>query len=88
MSEPAQSAPVVSTAPPTTAAEYREHLSAEWGTYVAASQIWVGGALAFNPGDPVPVSNVEGDGALIPAAQVHKITTKAGRSAAGLPEKG
>lgn len=86
--ETAPTQPAVTTGPPTTAEEYRQQLAAEWSTYVAASQIWVRGSLAFNPGDPVPVSNVEGEGALIPTDQVHKITTKAGRAAAGLPEKG
>jgi hypothetical protein len=32
----------------------------EWGTYVAAAPIFIGGARAFNPGDPVPVSHVTG----------------------------
>jgi hypothetical protein len=31
---------------------------AEYGTYRAAAPIYVGVALAYNPGDPVPVSNV------------------------------
>jgi hypothetical protein len=32
----------------------------EWGTYVAAAPIFIGGARAFNEGDPVPVSHVTG----------------------------
>jgi hypothetical protein len=31
---------------------------AEYGTYVAAEQIWVGASLAYDIGHPVPVSNV------------------------------
>lgn len=38
-----------------------DHLAAqvaEYGRYRAKEQIFLGGALAFNPGDPVPVSHV------------------------------
>ena len=31
----------------------------EYGTYVATEVILVDGVRAYNPGDPVPVSNVE-----------------------------
>lgn len=34
-------------------------MAQEYGTYVAAEAIYLGGARAFNPGDPVPVSHVE-----------------------------
>lgn len=44
------------------AVQVREALTAaqvaEYATYVAATQIFVGTALAYNEGDPVPVSNV------------------------------
>ena len=33
--------------------------AAEYATYVALEPILVDGARAYNPGDPVPVSNVE-----------------------------
>lgn len=34
----------------------------EYGTFVAAGPIYVGTALAYNEGDPVPASNVEAHG--------------------------
>lgn len=34
----------------------------EYGQYVAAQQIFVGTALAYNAGDPIPASNVERHG--------------------------
>lgn len=69
---------------PTSAAQYREQQGAEYGTYVAAVQIDIDGARAFNEGDPVPVSHVERG--VVTADQVTKITTKTGRAAAGLDE--
>lgn len=42
-----------------TAKDARQAREIEYGTYVAAESITVGGALAFNPGDPVPVSTVK-----------------------------
>lgn len=71
---------------PVTAAEYREAQGAEYGTYVATQEININGARAFNPGDPVPVSHVERG--VVDSDQVSKTTTQAGRSAAGLAEKG
>lgn len=71
-----------------TAAQYREALGAEWGTYVATVPIDIDGVRAFNVGDPVPVSHVERDNAPVRADQVSKTTTKAGREAAGITEKG
>jgi hypothetical protein len=43
----------------TTAAKLREAQEAEYGTYVAKERIVIDGALAFNEGDPVPVSHVK-----------------------------
>lgn len=46
---------------PATPTEVEEHRSAqaqEYGTYVAAEKIDIGGARAFNPGDAVPASHV------------------------------
>ena len=40
-------------------AEARKAAEANWGKYVAAGPIYLGGARAFNEGDPVPVSHVE-----------------------------
>lgn len=44
---------------PTTAAEVEAALTREYSTFVAAQEIDIDGARAFNPGDPVPVSHVE-----------------------------
>jgi hypothetical protein len=63
---------------PTTAAEFREALGAEYGVYVAAVPIDINGARAFNIGDPVPVSHVERQ--VVEADQVKKITTAGGRA--------
>lgn len=68
---------------PTTAAELREAQAAEYGTYVALAPIDLNGTRAFNAGDPVPVSHV--DSGVVRADQVAKVTTKAGREAAGIP---
>lgn len=71
------------TAPtPQTAAEYREAQRAEYGTYVAVVPIDINGARAFNPGDAVPVSHVENK--VVAEHEVAKVTTKAGREAAGV----
>lgn len=74
------------TAPtPATAAEYAAALAAEYGTYVATVPIEINGGRAFNPGDAVPVSHV--DGGVVRADQVAKVTTKAGREAAGITDE-
>lgn len=39
--------------------DYREAQVAEWGKYRAAKPIYIGGARAFNEGDPVPASHVD-----------------------------
>lgn len=39
--------------------EYRRQQAVEYGTFVANKPINIGGARAFNAGDPVPVSHVE-----------------------------
>ena len=71
------------TAPnPVTAAERREAQRAEYGTYVAVVPIDINGARAFNPGDAVPVSHVERG--VVADHEVAKLTTKAGKEAAGL----
>ena len=38
--------------------EYRAAQVAEWSQFVAAEPIFIGGARAFNPGDPVPAAHV------------------------------
>jgi hypothetical protein len=45
----------------TTAAQYEQEQIREWGTYVAVVPIDYYGVRAFNAGDPVPVSAVDGD---------------------------
>jgi hypothetical protein len=65
-----------------TAQELREQQRAEYGTYVAVTAIDIEGVRAFNEGDAVPVSHVSGG--VVRADQVAKVTTKAGREAAGI----
>lgn len=67
---------------PATAAELREAQRVEWNTYVATEAIDIDGVRAFNEGDAVPVSHV--DSKVVRADQVAKVTTKAGREAAGI----
>jgi len=43
----------------TTAEAQAEAIRQEYGRYVAKEPIEIGGARAFNAGDPVPVSHVE-----------------------------
>lgn len=38
--------------------EIQKAQEAEWGEFVATEPINIGGARAFNPGDPVPKSHV------------------------------
>lgn len=71
---------------PQTAADHQAAVESEYGTYVAVETIFIGGARAFNVGDPVPVSHVSEN--KVPEGSVAKITTKAGREAAGITEKG
>lgn len=58
-----------------TVEDYLKAQQAEWGTYVAVVPIFVNGARAFNAGDAVPVSHVEGG--IVPSSSVAKINTKA-----------
>lgn len=62
---------------PLTAVQMREALGVEYGTYVAAVEINLGGTRAFNVGDPVPVSHVERG--VVEADQVKKVNTAGGR---------
>lgn len=55
-------APTVAEATSPITAELADHIEAqrkEYSVYVAARQIHVGTALAYNPGDAVPISNVD-----------------------------
>lgn len=63
--------------------EHRAAQAREYSQYVATAVIEIGGARAFNVGDPVPASHVERG--VVPADSVAKSTTKA---AAAASEKG
>lgn len=71
----------MSEQPVETVDQAREAQVKEYGTYVATEQIHIDGALAFNVGDPVPVSHV--DGKVVDSSQVAKRDTKAGKAATG-----
>lgn len=64
---------------PVTAEDHQALIDAEYGTYVATEIIEIGGARAFNPGDPVPVSHVTRG--VVDKSQVAKRDTKAGQQA-------
>lgn len=73
------------TAPdPATAEDVRKALAEEYGTYVAVAPININGVRAFNAGDPVPSTHVSRG--VVDEGQVARITTKAGRAAAGVDE--
>lgn len=59
---------------PDTAEELRAAQAREYGTYIAAETIDIGGARAFNAGDPVPVSHVKNG--VVDESQVTKVTAK------------
>jgi hypothetical protein len=59
--------------------ELRQAQSREYGTFVAARAIDIGGARAFNEGDPVPASHVERG--VVSKDDVVKPNTKAGHAA-------
>lgn len=62
-----------------TADELRKAQEAEYGEFVAVEPIDIGGARAFNVGDPVPKSHVESG--TVSQDQVARRTTKAARAA-------
>lgn len=64
-----------------TAEQYAEGVRKEYSMYVATGPIDINGARAFNVGDPVPVSHVDGDNPTVRSDQVAKTSTKAGQSA-------
>jgi hypothetical protein len=49
-----------------TAEELRAAQEKEYGKFVAAEQIFIGGALAYNPGHAVPISAVSDTGPVYP----------------------
>ena len=74
-------------AAPATAEDAIEATRKEYGIWVAATEIRLGYALIHNPGDPVPVSNVEHYG-WAAEGRVVKVGTKAHkelRARLGLP---
>ena len=66
---------------PATAEELREAQAKEYGTFVAVEPINIGGARAFNVGDPVPAGHV--DSGVVPQDKVAKTSTQAGKAATG-----
>jgi hypothetical protein len=75
--------------PPQTVEEYKAAQQVEWGQYVAIEAIDIGGARAFNAGDPVPASHVKAGvvSATGPGAQVKKVATKTEATKAADEEK-
>lgn len=67
----------------TPAEDLRDEQIKEYGQYVAVQPIDIGGARAFNTGDPVPASHVSRG--IVSSEQVAKTSTKA---AAAATEKG
>jgi hypothetical protein len=59
----------------------RAEQAKEYGKYVAKERIVIDGALAFNAGDPVPVSHVERDNAPVSRDQVVGANTQAAKAA-------
>lgn len=56
------------------AQEYRALQEAEYSQYVATDRIYIGGALAFLPGHPVPKSHL--DRKVVNSKQVKKADSK------------
>lgn len=76
--------------PPAPDAAARDLMAAqtkEYNTYVATQDIYVGVALAYRAGDPVPVSNVEAHG-YAQNNMVAKVGTKAASEATGAKSEG
>lgn len=66
--------------PMRSAEDYAAEVAAEYGEYVAVEPIYVGNALAYNVGDPVPKSNVDTHGYLTDR-KVARRSTQAGADA-------
>ena len=58
---------------------YQQAQEAEYSKWVAKEAIYIGGALAFNEGDPVPKGHV--DRGVVNKAQVAAPDSKAGQEA-------
>jgi hypothetical protein len=63
---------------PTTAEDARAAQEKEYSQFVAKETIFIGGARAFNVGDPVPASHVANG--VVDGEQVEKTSTKAGQA--------
>lgn len=63
------------------AEDFQKAQDAEWSEFVAVQPIDIGGARAFNIGDPVPKGHVEGN--LVPDDAVARRSTKAAQAATG-----
>lgn len=59
---------------PDTSDDFQKKQEAEWSRWVAKEPINIGGARAFNPGDPVPASHV--DNGVVSKDQVVGANTK------------
>ena len=66
---------------------FRAAQAKEYGQFVATEQIFYAGALAFNVGDAVPISNVAAHG-YDTLGVVAKITTKAAAAAVAAATEG
>ena len=66
-------------ASPATVEELRAAQAKEYGQWVALGPIALDGVRAFNTGDPVPASHV--DGGIVARKLVAKPSTKAGQAA-------
>jgi hypothetical protein len=60
---------------------FRAKQEAEYGEYVAVEAVNIGGARAFNPGDPVPKGHV--DSGVVTKDQVARRSTKAAQAVTG-----
>lgn len=65
-----------------TAENFRQEQLQEYGTYVAKEPIRINGVLAFNTGDPVPVSHVKAYPSLKDVVESAKVDDKATRKPA------
>lgn len=65
----------------TPADELEAAQEAEWSEYIAVERINIGGARAFNPGDPVPKSHVTRG--VVDKTQVARRDTKAAAAVTG-----
>jgi hypothetical protein len=75
-----------STADAGTAEQYEQQQIDEWNIYVARVAIDFHGTRAYNVGDPVPASAVDGDTAWVPGDYVEQRTPFEGSATVVPPE--